>query len=200
MHGFNFLASSNKSLTLDAPTPTNISTKSEPLIEKNGTFASPATAFASNVLPVPGPPTSNIPLGILAPISLNFLGSFKKSTISASSSFSSFNPATLSKVIFLGLFGLFSLALFFPKLNALLFPPPICCIRTNNIRSVITPSPIVGSQFNTTDHPDCSLTLSSNSPAFTFSSIESIKEVFEGKVTYLFTVSFLYTTSAEVLS
>ena len=30
----------------DAPTPTNISTKSEPLIEKNGTPASPATALA----------------------------------------------------------------------------------------------------------------------------------------------------------
>jgi ATP-dependent Zn protease len=34
-----------------APTPTNISTKSEPLIEKNGVPASPATARASKVLP-----------------------------------------------------------------------------------------------------------------------------------------------------
>ena len=40
----------------DAPTPTNISTKSEPEIEKNGTPASPATARASSVLPVPGGP------------------------------------------------------------------------------------------------------------------------------------------------
>ena len=39
-----------------APTPTNISTKSEPEIEKNGTPASPATARASSVLPVPGGP------------------------------------------------------------------------------------------------------------------------------------------------
>ena len=54
IHGAFFFAWSNKSLTLDAPTPTNISTKSEPLIIKNGTPASPATAFASNVLPVPG--------------------------------------------------------------------------------------------------------------------------------------------------
>ena len=32
IQGADFLACSNKSLTLDAPTPTNISTKSEPLI------------------------------------------------------------------------------------------------------------------------------------------------------------------------
>ena len=40
-----FFASANKSLTLEAPTPTNISTKSEPLIVKNGTPASPAVAL-----------------------------------------------------------------------------------------------------------------------------------------------------------
>ena len=34
-------------LTLDASTPTNISTKSEPEIEKKGTFASPAIALAN---------------------------------------------------------------------------------------------------------------------------------------------------------
>ena len=39
----------------------------EPEREKNGTFASPATAFASNVLPVPGGPTRSTPFGILAP-------------------------------------------------------------------------------------------------------------------------------------
>jgi cell division protease FtsH len=44
MQGTFFLAWSNKSLTLEAPTPTNISTKSEPLILKNGTAASPDTA------------------------------------------------------------------------------------------------------------------------------------------------------------
>jgi len=69
------LAFSNKSLTLEAPTPTNISTKSEPLMLKNGTPASPATALASKVLPVPGGPTKRIPLGILAPKAANFLGS-----------------------------------------------------------------------------------------------------------------------------
>ncbi len=54
MHGACFLACSNMSRTRLAPTPTNISTKSEPEIEKNGTFASPAMALASRVLPVPG--------------------------------------------------------------------------------------------------------------------------------------------------
>ena len=39
-------------------------------MEKNGTFASPATAFASRVLPVPGGPTSSTPLGIRAPSSV----------------------------------------------------------------------------------------------------------------------------------
>ena len=38
-------------------------------MEKKGTPASPATARASRVLPVPGGPTSRTPLGILAPIS-----------------------------------------------------------------------------------------------------------------------------------
>ena len=38
-------------------------------MEKNGTLASPATALASRVLPVPGGPTSRAPLGSLAPIS-----------------------------------------------------------------------------------------------------------------------------------
>ena len=52
------------SLTLLAPTPTNISTKSDPEIEKKGTLASPAIALASNVLPVPGGPTKRAPLGI----------------------------------------------------------------------------------------------------------------------------------------
>jgi hypothetical protein len=37
-----------------APTPTNSSTNSQAEIEKNGTCASPASAQASSVLPVPG--------------------------------------------------------------------------------------------------------------------------------------------------
>jgi ATP-dependent 26S proteasome regulatory subunit len=42
----------------------DISTKSEPEIEKNGTPASPATARARRVLPVPGGPYSSTPLGM----------------------------------------------------------------------------------------------------------------------------------------
>ena len=72
----------NKSLTLDAPTHTNISTNSEPEIERNGTLLSQATARASIVFPVPGGQTRRVPFGILAPISLYFLGFFKKSTTS----------------------------------------------------------------------------------------------------------------------
>ena len=72
MHGAFSLAWRNKSLTLEAPTPTNISTKSEPDMEKNGTLASPATAFANKVLPVPGGPINNAPLGIFPPRSVYF--------------------------------------------------------------------------------------------------------------------------------
>lgn len=95
-----FLCVSNKSRTRDAPTPTNISTKSEPLIEKNGTPASPATARASKVLPVPGGPTNRTPFGIRAPTSANLRGSFKNSTTSTSSCFSSSAPATSLKRTF----------------------------------------------------------------------------------------------------
>ena len=68
IHGAFSFACLNKSLTLAAPIPTNISTNSEPEMEKKGTSASPATAFASKVLPVPGGPTNRAPLGIVAPI------------------------------------------------------------------------------------------------------------------------------------
>ena len=67
IQGAAFLACSNISRTRAAPTPTNISTKSEPEMVKNGTFASPAIALANKVLPVPGGPTIKIPLGIRPP-------------------------------------------------------------------------------------------------------------------------------------
>src|SRR5207248_3033791 len=44
IQGADFLPCSNISRTREAPTPTNISTKSEPLMEKNGTSATPAIA------------------------------------------------------------------------------------------------------------------------------------------------------------
>ena len=82
MHGAFFLAFANRSRTRDAPTPTNISTNSEPEMLKNGVFASPATARASIVLPVPGGPTRRTPLGIFAPTDSNFLGYLRNSTTS----------------------------------------------------------------------------------------------------------------------
>ena len=99
MQGEFCFACSKRSRTREAPTPTNISTKSEPEIEKNGTPASPATARASSVLPVPGGPYSNTPLGMRAPSAWNFFGFSRNSLISCSSSTASSTPATSRKVI-----------------------------------------------------------------------------------------------------
>ena len=134
IHGAFFFASLNKSLTLDAPTPTNISTKSEPLIIKNGTPASPATAFAKSVLPVPGCPTSRTPFGILAPISVNFFGDFRNSTISCNSSFSSSTPATSLKVTFPFSVVPTTLALLLP--NAIVLFPPPCAVFVNKSQKI----------------------------------------------------------------
>ena len=87
----------NRSRTLAAPMPTNISTNSEPEMEKKGTLASPATALASRVLPVPGGPTSSTPLGSFAPISAYFWGLWRKSTTSIRASLASSWPATSAK-------------------------------------------------------------------------------------------------------
>jgi len=75
MHGALAFAFWNMSRTRAAPTPTNISTKSDPEMEKNGTPASPAIARARRVFPVPGGPTRRIPLGIFAPRRTNRPGS-----------------------------------------------------------------------------------------------------------------------------
>lgn len=59
IEGASFFARANRSRTRDAPIPTYNSTNSlaEQLIK--GTSASPATAFARSVFPVPGRPTCN---------------------------------------------------------------------------------------------------------------------------------------------
>ena len=116
-HGAFFLPCSNMSRTRAAPTPTNISTKSDPLMLKKGTSASPATALAKSVLPVPGGPTISTPLGILPPILRKRLGSFKKSTISATSSFDSSHPATSLNTTF-SFSRVNNFALLLPKLRA----------------------------------------------------------------------------------
>ena len=99
MHGAFSWACLNRSRTRAAPTPTNISTKSEPLRLKNGTDASPATALDSKVFPVPGGPTNKTPLGMRPPRLAYFCGLRRKSIISCSSSFASSAPATSANVL-----------------------------------------------------------------------------------------------------
>ena len=121
IQGAFFFASSKRSRTREAPTPTNISTKSEPAREKNGTCASPATAFASSVLPVPGGPTSSAPFGSFAPISVYFTGLWRKSTTSTRDSFASSSPATSLNVTPVS-FSIYTLALLLP--TPIMPPPP----------------------------------------------------------------------------
>src|SRR5437879_9783184 len=135
IHGAFFLPCSNRSRTRDAPTPTNISTKSDPLIEKNGTLASPATARARSVLPVPGGPISSTPFGMRPPSFWNFCGSLRNSMISCSSSFASSTPATSLNVTFFCELD-DSLALLLPNERALL--PPLCSWRMKNTQKPIT--------------------------------------------------------------
>ena len=71
---------------------------SDALALKNGTFASPAVARASSVLPVPGAPDSSTPFGARAPTRRYFPGSRRKSTTSLISASTSSIPATSSKV------------------------------------------------------------------------------------------------------
>ena len=125
MQGACFLACSNMSRTRLAPTPTNISTKSEPEMEKNGTLASPAMARASRVLPVPGEPTISTPRGMRPPSFWNLPGSRRNSTSSPTSSLASSQPATSAKVTFTS-FSPCSLARDLPKVMAPRLPP--CCI------------------------------------------------------------------------
>ncbi|MBA7648849.1 hypothetical protein ES703_56639 [subsurface metagenome] len=123
-----FLACSNRSLTRLAPTPTNISTKSAPDRLKKGTLASPATARARRVLPVPGGPSRRAPLGILPPRRTKRLGLFRKSIISWSSSLASSQPATSWNDTW-GLSGATILARLLPKLKIFPCPPTPPCIR-----------------------------------------------------------------------
>ena len=149
MQGAFFLACSNISRTRLAPTPTNISTKSDPEIVKNGTPASPAIARANNVLPVPGGPTSKAPFGILPPKRLNFCGFLRNSTISSSSSLASSIPATSSNVM-RPCFSVSILARDFPNPIAPPLPPP--CMRF--IKKIQTP--ISSKNGNSVTKNDCS--------------------------------------------
>jgi len=93
-------------------------------MEKNGTLASPATALANKVLPVPGGPTKSAPFGIFPPSLVNLVGLFRKSTISSTSCLASAKPATSLKV-FETLESLSNtLACDFPTLKMFPAPPP----------------------------------------------------------------------------
>mmetsp|Transcript_37659 Transcript_37659/g.96235 ORF Transcript_37659/g.96235 Transcript_37659/m.96235 type:complete len:215 (-) Transcript_37659:517-1161(-) len=90
-----------RSRTREAPTPTNISMKSDPEMERKGTEASPAMALAMSVLPVPGGPQRRAPLGILAPILRNCSGFLRNSTNSMTSTLASVRPAmSLNEILF----------------------------------------------------------------------------------------------------
>ena len=62
-----------------------------------GTPLSVAIALASSVFPTPGGPISRMPLGILAPISLNFVGFRMKSTMCTISDLYSSIPVKLAR-------------------------------------------------------------------------------------------------------
>ena len=130
MQGALRLAWSNRSRTRDAPTPTNISTNSDPEMEKNGTPASPATARAISVLPAPGGPTSSTPLGMRAPSAANFSGSLRNSTTSCNSVLASSTPATSAKVT-VGLSPVKTRARLLPKSIAWLLLLCACRIMNN---------------------------------------------------------------------
>mmetsp|Transcript_52268 Transcript_52268/g.124670 ORF Transcript_52268/g.124670 Transcript_52268/m.124670 type:complete len:233 (+) Transcript_52268:830-1528(+) len=77
MQGACFRASWKRSRILRAPTPTNISSNSDPDACRKGTPASPAMALARSVLPVPGDPDIITPLGSFAPSRVKRSGSLK---------------------------------------------------------------------------------------------------------------------------
>ena len=192
IHGDNFLALSNNFLTLDAPSPANISINSEPLIEINGTSASPAIAFAINVLPVPGFPYNKTPFGIFAPILLNFSGFFKKSTISINSSFSSSSPATSLNFIFVFLSVSSYTCPFSPK-------PCILNIITNN--ATIT---IVGSKLNNAVDKTTNVLFgfcinSISFPSATFCCTNSINASVFGTIDFFSSSTFFIFTFTDVL-
>mmetsp|Transcript_30984 Transcript_30984/g.98974 ORF Transcript_30984/g.98974 Transcript_30984/m.98974 type:complete len:274 (+) Transcript_30984:1366-2187(+) len=123
MHGAFFLASEKSERMRAAPTPTNISTNSDPDAETNGTPASPATARASSVLPVPGGPSMMTPRGIFAPSAENLAGFLRNSTTSVSSNLEASHPATSSKVTpVCGSIWIFDLDL--PRSRGFMPPPP----------------------------------------------------------------------------
>ena len=90
-------ASLNSRATRVFDTPTKAAENSLPATAMKVTPASPASARASSVLPVPGGPTISTPCGGRAPTLAKPAGFFRKLTISASSLLGSSCPATSVK-------------------------------------------------------------------------------------------------------
>lgn len=103
-------------LTLEAPTPTNISSKSAPVQKMKLQPESPAIALAINVLPVPGSPCSMMPLCSLQPFSRYFSGFFSIFITFSSSSFISSMPRTSESVCVMS-FGVLISNLELPRLK-----------------------------------------------------------------------------------
>ena len=149
IEGAFFFAFSKRSRTRLAPTPTNISTNSEPDKLKNATPASPATARARRVFPVPGGPMSKTPFGIRPPNLVNFFGSLRKLIISTSSSFDSSTPATSAKVTWCPtlIFALLFPKFMIPPIPPALTPPPILRIKKIHMKMKSN----IGAQFISMD-------------------------------------------------
>src|SRR5208337_4950057 len=186
MQGAFFLPCSKRSRTRLAPTPTNISTKSEPEMLKKGTLASPATARASRVLPVPGGPTNSTPLGIRPPSFWNFCASRRNSMISLSSSLASSTPATSLKVTFFCCMES-KRARLLPNDNALLPPDCIWRIMKNHSAPITTNGARVCSQ---TGQPPLLASLMVMSTPLSRNSL-IMSELATGTVTWKPALSFL---------
>ena len=81
------------------PIPKNIPKKSGRGMAKKFVPASPASARAISVFPVPGGPSSRIPFGTFAPIPTKRFESRRKSTTSRRSASAAEWPATSAKVV-----------------------------------------------------------------------------------------------------
>ena len=92
-----FCASLKRSRTRDAPTPTNISTKSEPASEKNGTSPLRQRLLQAASYRFPAVHKKRSLRKLRSNITVYFAGLCKKSTTSCSDSFASSCPATSRK-------------------------------------------------------------------------------------------------------
>jgi hypothetical protein len=111
-----------------------------------GYVVSNQDGFANKVLPVPGGPINKAPFGILPPNLVYFLGNFKKSTISITSTLASSKPATSPKLMFTLVPFSNKVALDFPILKMPPAPPPAPGPTLRIIITKINPINKIGSK------------------------------------------------------